>query len=604
MALATEDSLQQRMTVVFIGHVDHGKSSVVGRLLADTGNLPEDKIQQIQEHCQRTSRPFEYAFLLDGLKDEQAQGITIEVARCFFRSNKRPYCLIDAPGHIEFLKNMISGATRAEAAVLVVDAKEGVKENTKRHCYLLSMLGIRQTAVVINKMDLVGYSQQIFNTITATLSQFLDKLGARPQSFIPASARLGDNIAARSTEMPWYKGPALLEQLDTFENEPPAIDKPLRMPVQDVYKFTDNGDQRRIIAGRIESGRLCPGERIVLFPSGKISTVATIEAFPRWPYPQAIAGQSIGLILEDQIYVQPGQLICKAGQQEPICSCHMKVRLFWMGATSMLQERRYKLKIGTATVPAWLKKIFFTMDASDLVYSASAQQIDRFQVAECILETLRPIAFDPFDSVAATGRFVIVDNYQIAGGGVVLEGRTDLPDRTQQQVQYRQRHWQRTELSPQDRQMHYHQRSTVVIVCGQADARNDLLAKALEKRLFEQGRLVYYLGLSNSILALESDPGQDLDRDQILMRLGEICHLFADAGLIIITSVTGLDAYELKMLTTLTSPYDCLVVHVGQGIPEGVEPNLVITDTSDLPDAVKRISSLLSNKGYLLEYYL
>ena len=207
---------QEKMNIVIVGHVDHGKSTVIGRLLADTGSLPQGKLESVKRDCERNAKPFEYAFLLDALKDEQSQGITIDTARCFFKSSLREYIIIDAPGHIEFLKNMISGAARAEAALLVIDAKEGIRENSKRHGYLLSMLGIRQVTVCVNKMDLVGYSEQVFRDIETTYRAFLKQVGLEPRAFIPIAAREGENMTQPSSKLSWYKGPSVLGMLDTF----------------------------------------------------------------------------------------------------------------------------------------------------------------------------------------------------------------------------------------------------------------------------------------------------------------------------------------------------------------------------------------------------
>ncbi len=269
----------EQMSIVVIGHVDHGKSTVVGRLLADTKSLPEGKLEDVKAQCKRNSKPFEYAFLLDALKDEQDQGITIDSARCFFKSEKRQYIIIDAPGHIEFLKNMISGAARAEAAVLVIDAKEGVQENSRRHGYLLSMLGIRQVVVLVNKMDLVEYDQSVYDAIEAEYTEFLAKVGIQARYFIPVSAREGDNIASRSELSNWFSGPTVLESLDNFEKEPSPVDQPFRFPVQDIYKFTEEDDDRRIVAGRVETGVARVGDEVVFLPSGKTSTIATVEGF-------------------------------------------------------------------------------------------------------------------------------------------------------------------------------------------------------------------------------------------------------------------------------------------------------------------------------------
>lgn len=272
-------SSKEQMNIVIIGHVDHGKSTLIGRLMADTHSLPKGKLDEVKARCKRNARPFEYAFLLDALKDEQAQGITIDSARCFFRSKKREYIIIDAPGHIEFLKNMISGAARAEAALLVIDAREGVRENSRRHGYLLSMLGIKQVAICINKMDIADYSQKTFESIKSEYLDFLRQIGVEPLDFIPLSAREGDNVVNKSEHMPWYTGHTALEMIDSFTKEASRVGKPFRFPVQDIYKFTEADDDRRIFAGRIETGKIQTGDEVIFFPSEKKSKIASIECF-------------------------------------------------------------------------------------------------------------------------------------------------------------------------------------------------------------------------------------------------------------------------------------------------------------------------------------
>lgn len=267
------------MNIVIVGHVDHGKSTVIGRLLADTHSLPDGKLEQVKNDCERNAKPFEYAFLLDALKDEQSQGITIDTARCFFKSNKREYIIIDAPGHIEFLKNMVSGAARAEAALLIIDAHEGIQENSRRHGYLLSMLGIKQIAVCVNKMDLVNYSEKVYKKIEAEYRKFLKQIDIEPRFFVPIAAREGDNIVSKSSKLPWFKGHSILSVLDNFKEATTVEKLPLRMPVQGIYKFTEEGDDRRIVAGRIEAGTLKVGDKVIFYPSNKHSEIQTIENF-------------------------------------------------------------------------------------------------------------------------------------------------------------------------------------------------------------------------------------------------------------------------------------------------------------------------------------
>lgn len=229
----------ERMHIVITGHVDHG-STVIGRLLADTGSLPDGKLALVRTTCERNAKPFEYAFLLDALKDEQAQGITIDAARVFFKTARRSYVIVDAPGHLEFLKNMVTGASRAEAALLVIDAREGIQENSRRHAFMLAMLGIRQIAVLVNKMDLVGYSRDVFQRLAAECHEFLGRIGVTPAWCIPVSGFLGDNLVARSATLPWYDGPTVLDALETFDNRPPLTSAPFRMPVQGITASTIN----------------------------------------------------------------------------------------------------------------------------------------------------------------------------------------------------------------------------------------------------------------------------------------------------------------------------------------------------------------------------
>ena len=286
----TDQSRRNSLNIVIVGHVDHGKSTLLGRLYADTGSLPEGKLEKVQAICRQQGKEFEYAFLFDAFLEEQEQGITIDTARTFFTWNGRQYIIIDAPGHKEFLKNMISGAARAEAALLLIDALEGVKEQSKKHGYLLSLLGVRQFAVVVNKMDLVGYRQDVFEGIEKEYREYLDQFKVVPSCVIPVSAKLGDNIATRSEQLSWYRGPTVLETLSRFQKEAARSEQPLRFPIQDVYKF----DVRRILAGRITSGRLRVGERLVFSPSNKTANIKSIEAFNIEPLVGGGACRAIG----------------------------------------------------------------------------------------------------------------------------------------------------------------------------------------------------------------------------------------------------------------------------------------------------------------------
>ncbi len=336
------------LNVVTAGHVDHGKSTVIGRLLADTQSLPEGKLESIRRKSQQNAKPYEYAFLLDALKDEQAQGITIYSARCFFKTEKRHYILIDAPGHIEFLKNMVTGAARADAALLVVDAYHGVEENTRRHGYYLSMLGIKQVAVLVNKMDLVNYSQSVFEQIEKELTEFLKKVSITADAYLPVSGVEGDNIASPSVNMPWFHGKTLLEQLESFHAGKEPTESIFRMPIQDVYKFTEYGDDRRILVGQVESGRIKPGDRLVFYPSGKKATVKALQCFHSEQPQYFEAGESAGFTTDPEIYIRRGELACKEGETPPNVCVRLRSNVFWLGKRRLEDGKRYLLRYGNA----------------------------------------------------------------------------------------------------------------------------------------------------------------------------------------------------------------------------------------------------------------
>src|SRR6202047_2660276 len=296
-----QSSVSTPLRVVFVGHVDHGKSTLIGRILHDTDSLSEGKIDMVKKACVAEGMEFEFAFLLDALLEEQKQNVTIDTTEIAFRTSRRNYVIIDAPGHKEFLKNMITGASRADAAVLVIAANEGVREQSRRHAYLLRLLGIKQLIVLVNKMDLAEFSQKRFAEIESEYRKFLIDLSLEARAFVPTSAKMGENLARASEKMKWYRGPTVLEALDLFDPRKADLDLPLRLCVQDVYRF----DPRRIVAGRIETGTLRVGDELVFSPANKSSVVATIE---RWNAPDdaAMSGDSIGITLSEQIFVERG----------------------------------------------------------------------------------------------------------------------------------------------------------------------------------------------------------------------------------------------------------------------------------------------------------
>lgn len=581
------------MNVVFAGHVDHGKSTVIGRMLADAGALPDGKLESIREKCRRQSKVFEYAFLLDSLVDEQDQGITINYARCFFKTKKRDYLIIDAPGHIEFLKNMVSGAARAEAAFLVIDANEGVQENSRRHGYLLPMLGIKQVIIIINKMDLVGYSQKVYDRIVSEYKDFLRDIGVQPMEFIPVSALGGENITQKSGKLAWFKGNTVLAAIDTFEKEKQPQEKPFRMPVQDIYKFTSKGDKRRIIAGRVDAGTIRVGDKVVFMPSWKTSTIKTIEDFTKPGVEEISAGYSTGFTLTEQIYVGRGEIMCREEERLPYVSSIIKCNIFWMGKKPMGKKKEYKLKLGTAGVKVKLKKIISVLDASTLK-SKKKNEIERHEAAECLIECKSPMAFDLVQDIQNTGRFVIVDEYDVAGGGIITELVADPNQKLREQVFLREKRWYSSDISFQERALNYGQIPRLILLTGATSVDKKTLARELEKKLFYMGRKVYYLGIGNLLRGLDADIDKKKRREHI-RRLGEVSHILMDAGLIVIATASDLTESELKLIQNIVLENEFFIVHIvgEKPLEDGSLVDLSLNSKDDVQTNVVKILDML-----------
>ena len=591
---------QDDMNIVIVGHVDHGKSTIIGRLLTDTGSLPKGKLEDVKERCLRNSKPFEYAFLLDALKDEQAQGITIDSARCFFKTATRKYIIIDAPGHIEFLKNMVTGASRAEAALLVIDANEGVKENTKRHGYMLSMLGIKQIAVLINKMDLINYDKTGFDKIVSKYSQFLKQINIKPLSFIPVSGMKGDNIAGYSQTTPWYSGLTVLEQLDSFEAEQLPEDKPFRMPVQDVYKFTRDGDDRRIIAGTIESGRIQVGDEVIIYPLGKKSKINTIETFNKGKLDIIGTGWATGFTLTEQIYVKRGDIVTILSQPKPKTTSRFKVNLFWLGQKPLIPKKEYFLKLGTAKVGVKVEEIIRVLDASTL-QGEKKEFVGRHDVAECILKTEKMVAFDLAHESAQTSKFVIVDNYEISGGGIIVQDLEDDQSAVREQVILRNYKWERSEITVEERTERFNQKPTLILITGPKGIKRKTIAKAIEKKLFSEGKVVYFLGIGNVLYGVDADIKNinNNHREEHLRRLAEVAHIMLDAGIILIVTAIELTQEDVEIIKTVINQEKIGVIWVGEEITTDISCDLVVQYMESDELAVIAIKNLLQDRGII-----
>ena len=425
---------------------------------------------------------------------------------------------------------MITGAASADAAVLLIAANEGVQEQSRRHGYLLSLLGIKQVVVAVNKMDLVEYSEETFNEVVTEYGKFLAQIGLKARTFVPISARSGHNVAHRSPDvMPWYDGPSITEMLDQFEPPKKLTELPLRFPVQDVYRF----DQRRIIAGRIESGKLKVGDQIVFSPNNKTSVVASIE---RWAAPvknEASAGESIGITLTEQIFVERGHVASQAAHA-PIESNRFRARLFWMGRTPLEPGQRYKLKLATQELDAEVVSIDRIIDASTLeTVTEGRTHIARNDVAEVVIQTRGALVMDNHDENPILGRFVIMDDRHVSGGGIIFGGVYSERGRIKSSNIF----WTEGNVTSQHRMLKNGHRGAVVWLTGLSGAGKSTIAQELERELFIQNVNVYVLDGDNVRHGLNSNLGfSPEDRVENIRRVAEVANLMADSGQVVVTA--------------------------------------------------------------------
>lgn len=404
----------ENLKFVIVGHVDHGKSTLIGRLLYDTNSLPEGKLEEIKQLCESLGKDIEFGYVMDHLEEERDQGITIDTAQTFFNTEKRDYVIIDAPGHVEFVKNMISGASQAEAAVLIVDAEEGVKEQTKRHAYILGMLGLSQVVAVINKMDLVDYSRERFESVKKDLLEFLSNINIKPSYVIPISAKNGDFIASKTGNMDWYKGPTLLEALDTFRTKESANNKPLRYVVQDIYSF-----DKRIIAGRVESGIIRKGDKIKVLPSGEETRVKSVEEYLK-NVTEAEAGKSTGITTEDKLFIDRGNVIVSPSDL-PAVTNRIKANVFWMDRVPFKKGENLMFRCATQEVNCEIENISRVINSSTLeLIAEDADEIKNREVASIIIKTDKPVVVENFNRMEELGRFVL-GREDTCAGGIITE---------------------------------------------------------------------------------------------------------------------------------------------------------------------------------------
>jgi bifunctional enzyme CysN/CysC len=518
-----------QVRIVIVGHVDHGKSTLVGRLLHETGSLPEGKLEMLKAVSARRGMPFEWSFLLDALQTERDQGITIDTTQIRFRTNARDVVLIDAPGHAEFLRNMITGASQADGAVLIIDALEGVRDQTRRHGYLLHLLGIKQVVVVVNKMDRVDFSAARFNEISDEISTHLAGLGVNPAAIIPISARDGDGVATHTPRSAWYFGPTVVEAIDGLEPARPLEALRLRLPVQAIYKF----DDRRIVAGRIESGSLAAGDEIVIMPAGKIAKIKTVESWPVTPLAGRLgAGRSVGITLDRELFVERGDVIAHVGQA-PQDTRRLRARIFWLHDKPLAVGAAILVRLGTRETRAVVVAIDKAVDPGELS-SVENISIGRNHVGEIDISLAQPIAADAHASNPRLGRLVIEVNGRIAGGGLVLSvdaARRAVPvDIVPVE----------SALRPDERSARYRHNGAVIWLTGLPGAGKSTLARALERRLFSSGGSPILLDGDTLRAGLNGDLGfSPEDRSENIRRIAEVAtHLARNGHIAIVAAVS------------------------------------------------------------------
>jgi sulfate adenylyltransferase large subunit len=408
---------KETLSIVIVGHVDHGKSTLIGRLLLDTKSLPKEKMAELQRISKDLGKETELAYLTDQLKEEREQDKTIDTTQTFFRTTKRNYIIIDAPGHVEFIKNMLTGASSAEAAILIVDITKGVEEQTRRHAYIIKMLGIRHLIVVINKMDLVNFKKEQFEIVRSSLLDFLKKLGLQPLFIIPVSAKDGVNISGGSLLTKWYNGPALLKALNSLKPADRKKNPPLRFPVQDIYEI----NHEKIAAGEVVSGKIKEGEKIYILPSMKEAAINHIKTFGKHKK-LAEDGENIGITLKGPLTLARGDVItglngyCKPRDK-------FKGNIIWLSKKPLRINDTLTFRCATQETLCTVEKIEQRINSSTLeVIQPEASGLNTNEAGEVFFKTARPVVVEDFSSIPALGRFILESDFNLQGAGIIIKG--------------------------------------------------------------------------------------------------------------------------------------------------------------------------------------
>ncbi|OYW93285.1 MAG: adenylyl-sulfate kinase [Caulobacterales bacterium 32-67-6] len=534
------------------GSVDDGKSTLIGRLLYDSKMIFEDQMAALEADSKKVGTQggeIDFALLVDGLAAEREQGITIDVAYRFFSTDTRKFIVADTPGHEQYTRNMVTGASTADAAIILIDARKGVLTQTRRHSYLVSLLGIRHVVLAINKRDLVGWSQEVFDSILAEYHDFAAQIGIKAFTAIPMSALKGDNITEPSDKAPWYKGPPLLPHLESLDVEDDLREKPFRMPVQWVNR--PDLDFRGF-SGLIATGTIAPGDRVKVLPSGRESTVARIVTMTG-DLPRAVAGQSVTITLTDEIDISRGDVLSIAGQPPEVAD-QFEATIVWMDDEAMLPGRPYLMKIGTRMVGASITEPKYKVNVNTLEHLA-AKRLELNEIGVCNLSLDAPIAFDAYQDNHTLGGFILVDRIS---NRTVGAGMLHFALRRSRNI-----HWQATDVSKASRAAQKGQKGRVVWLTGLSGAGKSTIANLVEKRMQADGRHTYLLDGDNVRHGLNKDLGfTEEDRVENIRRVAEVSKLMVDAGLIVLVSFISPFRAERRMARELMEDGEFVEVYV------------------------------------------
>jgi len=597
-AFLDEHERKDLLRFLTCGSVDDGKSTLIGRLLYDSKLIFQDQLSALHRDSERQGNAGEgeidYALLLDGLRAEREQGITIDVAYRYFSTPRRKFIIADTPGHEQYTRNMATGASTANLAVILVDASQGILTQTRRHSFIVSLLGIRHVILAVNKMDLVGYDREAFDRIRGEYDEFISQLDIPDVTYIPVSALRGDNVVACSERMPWYGGPSLLEILENVDIAQDRNLSDLRFPVQCVLR-PDHAF--RGFAGTVASGVVRPGDRVKALPSLKETCVKRIVTADG-DLQQAFAPQAVVLELEDEIDVSSGEMLVHVGSV-PHVSTHFEAVVVWMSESPLAVGKTYTVRQTTRITKARVANLLYAVDVNTLQRN-QATELDLNAFGRCALSTNQPLFYDEYARNRETGSFILIDEVtnSTVGAGMIVptvtpgsEGGAGAARDLEQRVERREFLWERGLVTPTHRATRNKHAGKAVILTGRKGVGKRDLARQLELHLFQAGFSAYYLGVSNLIEGLDADLGSNFwDRDEHIRRIGELARIMTDAGLIFVSSLDNIDDYDFETLKLLSFPNEVLLVNVGE---RTLRDHRSIIDIPAGENAVEALNSIL-----------